>query len=241
MEESQIAEKGRLGPGEMLVVDIARGRILKKDDVMEEVVGRQPYGHWIQTNVRPLASTPKAAIEHDAQSEPRDNLGRLQTAFGYSNEDLKIILKTMVSQGHDPVWSMGDDIPLPVLSEISRPIWFYFKQRFAQVTNPAIDSLREKLVMSLDCYIGPRSSLLEERPEHAKVIHLDSPVLTKTRMHALRTMDNPALGACDISCLFPVTQGNRWAGGGIGSNLRPSDRPNREGRLHPNIERPRRG
>lgn len=207
VEEAQIVEKGRLGPGEMLVVDIARSRILKKDDVMADVVGRQPYGYWAQTNIRPLASTTKMANGHVPKSEPRGNLGRLQTAFGYSNEDLKIILKTMVSQGHDPVWSMGDDIPLPVLSEISRPIWFYFKQRFAQVTNPAIDSLREKLVMSLDCYIGPRSSLLEERPEHAKVIHLDSPVLTRTRMHALRTMDNPALGACDISCLFPITEG----------------------------------
>ncbi|MFQ6020331.1 MAG: glutamate synthase central domain-containing protein, partial [Dehalococcoidia bacterium] len=132
---------------------------------------------------------------------------QLQTAFACTNEDVKIILKAMAAQGHDPVWSMGDDAPLAVLSQLRRPLWFYFKQRFAQVTNPPIDALREQLVMSLDCYLGPRHSILEETEEHAKVIHYDSPLLTGARMRALKEIADPAFRRKEIRCLFPVAQG----------------------------------
>ena len=104
---------------------------------------------------------------------------KLQAAFACTNEDVKMIIKTMATQGHDLVWSMGDDMPLAILSQMHRPLPFYFKQRFAQVTNPPIDPLREELVMSLDCYLGPRRSVLEETEEHARVIHLEGPLLTQ--------------------------------------------------------------
>ena len=104
-----------------------------------------------------------------------------------------MIIKTMATQGHDLVWSMGDDMPLAILSQMHRPLPFYFKQRFAQVTNPPIDPLREELVMSLDCYLGPRRSVLEETEEHARLIHLESPLLTQAQMQALRRDARPRL------------------------------------------------
>jgi len=207
--DSRVVEKGRLAPGEMLVVDTARGRILKKPDVMAEVVGRRPHGQWLRRNLRRLSPAPTSqhganGRRHDLQPE---DLPRLQAAFACTNEDVKMIIKTMATQSHDLVWSMGDDTPLAILSQTQRPLPFYFKQRFAQVTNPPIDPLREEMVMSLDCYLGPRRSVLEETEEHARVIHLESPLLTQIQMQALRQMDNRGFRCREVSCLFPASAG----------------------------------
>ena len=209
IEEASVVEKGRLGPGEIIVVDTARGRILKKPEVMAEVVGRRPYGEWTDKHIYRLGPVAVASSDRDGHRDrlEGEDLGQLQTAFACTNEDVKIILKTMAAQGHDSVWSMGDDTPLAVLSQTRRPLWFYFKQRFAQVTNPPIDSLRENLVMSLDCYVGPRQSALEETEQHAKVIHYDSPLLTGARMRALKEINDPAFRWKEISVLFPVSGG----------------------------------
>jgi len=209
--DARVVEKGRLGPGEMLVVDTARGRILKKPEVMAEVVGRRPYGQWVRSNMHRLSAAAAGgrggANGYHAELQPKD-LPRLQAAFACTNEDVKMIIKTMATQGHDLVWSMGDDMPLAILSQMHRPLPFYFKQRFAQVTNPPIDPLREELVMSLDCYLGPRRSVLEETEEHARVIHLESPLLTHAHMQALRQMRNPAFRPREVSCLFPAAAGS---------------------------------
>ena len=206
LEEAQVAEKGRLGPGEMLVVDTARGRILHKGEVMAELVGRRPYGHWLRQHMVRLRE-PFPTDGHRPDAADGVDLGQLQTAFACTNEDVRMILKTMASQGHDPVFSMGDDIPLAVLSQTHRPLSFYFRQRFAQVTNPAIDPLREELVMSLDCYLGPRGSIFEETPQHARVVHLETPLLTAQALEAIRRGVNGAFRVRELAALFPAHEG----------------------------------
>ncbi len=204
VEEARVLEKGRLGPGEMLVVDTLGGRILKKEEVMAQLVGRRPYGEWVRAHMVRLREPPPTDGRQREGLEGED-LGQLQTAFACTNEDVRMIIKTMASQGHDPVFSMGDDIPLAVLSQFHRPLPFYFKQRFAQVTNPPIDPLREELVMSLDCYLGPRGSIFEETPEHARVIHLESPLLSAGVMKALQGLEG--FPCRRLSVLFPVHEG----------------------------------
>ncbi len=203
--EEKVIEKGRLGPGDMIVVDTQAGRILKKGDVMAQLVGRRPYGEWLRTHMVRLRQPPPTDGHWREGLEDDTDLGQLQTAFACTNEDVRMIIRTMATQGHDPVFSMGDDIPLAVLSQTHRPLPFYFKQRFAQVTNPPIDPLREELVMSLDSYLGPRGSIFEETPEHAKVIHLESPLLSVQAMEALRKV--PGFPWREISLLFPVEEG----------------------------------
>jgi glutamate synthase (NADPH/NADH) large chain/glutamate synthase (ferredoxin) len=207
--DDHVCEKGRLGPGEMIVVDTARNRILKTDDVLDEIVGRRPYGKWLKNNLRSL---PPIAVSGDGDGNGHHEtlngeLVQIQQAFGFTNEDVRIILKTMAAQGHDPVWSMGDDTPLAILSQLHRPLHFYFKQRFAQVTNPAIDPLREELVMSLDCYVGPRLSLFEETEEHARLVHLTSPLLTASQLHALREGRGLPFQSTELPCVFPASAG----------------------------------
>ncbi|HKZ50729.1 MAG TPA: glutamate synthase-related protein, partial [Dehalococcoidia bacterium] len=186
----------------------ARQRILKKPQVLAEVVGRRPYGDWVRRNIyRPGPAVAAVSDGNGHREDLEESLGQLQTAFACTNEDVKMILKTMAAQGHDLVWSMGDDTPMAVLSQMRRPLWAYFKQRFAQVTNPAIDSLREDLVMSLDCYLGPRQSLFEETEEHARVIHYESPLLTGARLRAIQDIGRPAFRWKEISVLFPTAKG----------------------------------
>ncbi|MEE9286180.1 MAG: glutamate synthase large subunit, partial [Dehalococcoidia bacterium] len=208
MPDEHIVEKGRLAPGEMIVVDTVGGRVLKKAEIMAEVVNRRPYGKWIKKNIKRLGPAPAGTDGAGHHAAPNGiTLPQLQTAFACTNEDVRMILKTMVTQAHDPIWSMGDDVPLAVLSEMHRPLTFYFKQRFAQVTNPAIDPLREELVMSLNCYLGPRRSVFEETAEHAKLIHLQAPFLTPQQMQALRENGDPSFQPAEIGCLFPAKQG----------------------------------
>ena len=208
MDDASTLEKGRLGPGDMLVVDTEKGRILRKQDIMDVYINRRPYSAWVRENLRRLSPLPETSVNGDRQADPAEpGLAKLQTAFGYTGEDIKIILKTMAAQGHDPVWSMGDDAPLAILSQMRRPLMFYFKQRFAQVTNPPIDPLREDLVMSLDCYVGPRHSVFEETPEHARLLHLPSPVLLSSGMRAIKQIKDPAFRPIEIPVLFPVATG----------------------------------
>ncbi len=208
MPDEHIVEKGRLAPGDMIVVDTAGGRTLKKPDIMAQVVNRRPYGKWIRHNLKRLPPAPPGTDGDGYHTALNGiSLPQLQTAFACTSEDVRMTIKTMVTQGHDPVWSMGDDIPLAVLSQMHRPLSFYFKQRFAQVTNPPIDPLREELVMSLDCYLGPRPSLLQETDRHARLVHLQTPLLTPQHMLALRQSSDPSFRPADISCLFPAKDG----------------------------------
>ncbi len=206
IEPSKIVEKGRLGPGKMIAVDTSRGVFLTNDAIKQEFAQRRPYAEWLEKNmIRPsvynLQSKGWGLPEHNP------DLVRLQKAFGYSLEDLTRILEPMARQGKEPVGAMGDDTPLSMLSRKPRSLFTYFKQRFAQVTNPPIDPLREKLVMSLNTALGARGSMLEERPEFCKLIKFNSPVLTNTELEWLRSLEDPAFASITISCLWNVSEG----------------------------------
>jgi len=203
--EEEVEEKGRLGPGHMLVVDLERRRILKDREVKQEVAGRKPYGEWVR---RHLVSLPEHLRRQEVAPRLPDRPDRrLQRAFGYTKEEVSLILRPMAEKAQEPVGSMGDDTPLAVLATTPRLLYQYFKQRFAQVTNPPIDPLREYIVMGLDVFLGPRKSFLDETPEHAHLVHLPSPVLEEHELEALLNLPDPAFRAEVLPCLWPVAEG----------------------------------
>jgi glutamate synthase (ferredoxin) len=177
----RIIEKGRLGPGQMLAVDTDKGIVLHDDAIKGLHAMRKPYADWVEDRMVRLGNFHAAP----ALAVPADLTTR-QRVFGFSAEDVDSVLRTMVDERKDPVFSMGDDTPLAALSARPRTLADFFRQRFAQVTNPPIDPLRERLVMSLAGYLGPQRSLLEEDPEHARLVHLPSPVLTAEMLDAIR-------------------------------------------------------
>ena len=166
---------------------------------------RRPYARWVARYMATLVPDPARV----PPTQPGDSLLRLQRSFGYGAEDLRIVLEPMGSTGGDPVWSMGDDTPIPPLSAVPQSLYAYFRQRFAQVTNPPIDSLRESMVMSLRMHLGRRGSPLLERPSYARMLRLEHPILLAEEMTALRnvagfstvTLDavwDPAKGAAGL-------------------------------------------
>ena len=197
IDQSRIVEKGRLGPGQMVVVDTKRGIILRNDAIKEEVSCRAPYAEWLKTG-RISLDAPFDAFSETAV----DDLKTVQRAFGYSGEDARLIVNPMAGEAKEPTWSMGDDAPLAVLSERPRPLSAYFRQRFAQVTNPPIDSLRERKVMALDTYLGPRANLLTEDPDAAGLIHLPSLLLSEAQLRALSETGSERIKTHRLSTLF---------------------------------------
>lgn len=185
IDESQITEKGRLGPGQMFLVDLQTGEVLKNWEVKERVAKSQPFGEWLQANQVKLSPQPPATQAVIS----REQLLRYQTAFGYTSEDLDMVILDMATSGKEPVFCMGDDIPLAVLSQRPHLLYDYFKQRFAQVTNPAIDPLREGMVMSLNVFLGRRENILEPRPESARLLKLESPVLSEADLDVISSQD----------------------------------------------------
>ncbi len=197
---SRIVEKGRLGPGQMLAVDTYKGIVLHDDEIKGLHAMRKPYGDWVAARMVRLGdfhAAPEMAVPADLTTQQR--------VFGFVAEDIERILKPMVEERKDPVFSMGDDTPLAALSERPRTLADFFRQRFAQVTNPPIDPLRERLVMSLAGYLGPQNSILEEDPEHARLVHLPSPVLTAEMLDAIRA--SAPVPAVTLPVLFPVADG----------------------------------
>src|SRR6266700_1110323 len=184
LNATDVVESGRLGPGELLVVDTRRKAILRNGDAKREVARRRPYSRWAARGIRLLR--PTAAVP-DAPPTPEPERVARQVAFGWSSEDLRYVLEPMGSAGHDAVWSMGDDTPIPPLARIPPGLYAYLRQRFAQVTNPAIDPLRETLVMSLRMHIGRRGSLLADRPAGLRLVRNEHPVLLAEEIAALRT------------------------------------------------------
>jgi glutamate synthase (ferredoxin) len=177
-----VVESGKLGPGGVLLVDTAGRRIVRNLAAKREVATRRPYARWIQQYMATLAP------QDDAEPlvKPSDVLRPMQRAFGYGHEDLRLLLEPMATTAAEVVWSMGDDTPLAVLSHTMPPLYDYLRQRFAQVTNPPIDSLRESMVMSLRMHLGQRGSPLEEKPTYAKMLRVEHPVLLPGEMEQLR-------------------------------------------------------
>ncbi len=196
-----IVEKGRLGPGQMLAVNFVDSHeILHNWEIKQRIAKAQPYGKWL--NERRVEITPQMFSE-ETWLEPQTLLTQ-QTAFGYTAEDVDMIIEDMAAQGKEPTFCMGNDTPLAVLSDKPHLLYDYFKQRFAQVTNPPIDPLRERLVMSLSTQLGAQGNLLEEHPEQARLLKLASPVINDTEMEQIRKSDFPV---GELSTLYAVEGG----------------------------------
>jgi glutamate synthase (ferredoxin) len=200
IDESEIIEKGRLGPGQMIAFDLETHEILKNWDVKKHIASQHPYGEWLRQN----RATLNAEHFGDRKLYDEQALLRLQTAYGYSAEDVDMIINEMGAQGKEPTFCMGDDAPLAVLSAKAHLLYDYFKQRFAQVTNPAIDPLREKLVMSLNISLGARGNLLKPTPELARSLMLESPVLIESELAAIQSGEIPT---ATLSTLYDISAG----------------------------------
>ncbi len=200
LPEADIIEKGRLGPGQMIAVDLGTHEVLKNWDIKQRVAAREPYGEWLQQHREVLKLQPFA----DHPQLETSVLLRQQTAFGYNAEDVEMIIQPMTIDGKEPTFCMGDDTPLAVLSDKPRLLYDYFKQRFAQVTNPPIDPLRESLVMSLTMQLGERGNLLDAKPEYARLLMLETPVLNEAELEAVQTS---GFETATLSTLFEIAAG----------------------------------
>ncbi len=206
LDESKVVTKGRLGPGKIIAVDTEKGRFLDNDEVKSFVAGQKPYGEWCRDNMFQLSEHAKP-FEPTAHPVNLIDLTSQQITFGWDTEELNVIIKPMVTNGAEAIGSMGDDTPLAVLSKRPKLLYTYFKQLFAQVTNPAIDSIRERVVMSLATSVGHRRSWLEEGPDHAKLVRINSPFLLDFELATLRDVNEGEFRSTDISCHFPLADG----------------------------------
>jgi glutamate synthase (NADPH/NADH) large chain len=178
-----IKTKGRLRPGKMFLVDFGQGRLVDDDEIKDNFSSTNPYQKWLDEQQIHLS---ELAINEEVYGLYPETLLQRLKAFGYSTETLEFMLFPLVTELRDPVGSMGNDSALACLSDQSRIIYDYFKQLFAQVTNPAIDSIREEVIMSLRCTIGPEGNLLRNKAENANRLVIEHPILTNKEMSALR-------------------------------------------------------
>ncbi len=204
-EPHEIVEKGRLGPGEMIAVDLKHGVLLRNSEIKATLAQRQPYQEWLDTYLVRLSELPQPSFVPVDAVLDGDTLFQRQQLFGYTHEDIELVLHPMLTENKEPVWSMGDDTPLAALSSQARSLADYFHQRFAQVTNPPIDPLREQIVMSLDCYLGRHQSVLTETPLHAQLLHLETPLLSESQLEAIRHLND--FPACTLSATFECAPG----------------------------------
>src|SRR5215208_3372146 len=198
-----VLRKGRLQPGNIFLVDLARGRIVEDGEVKTEVASRQPYTEWFERGINHLADLPERAPAH-GQDEP---LRQRQIAFGFTQEDLKVLLAPTAARGEEPIGSMGNDLSLAVLSDNHPTLFAYFKQLFAQVTNPPIDPIREAIVMSVSTGVGSERNLLDETPEHACQLSMETPILRNRDLEKLRQVDSEVFRAHTIDITWPVADG----------------------------------
>jgi glutamate synthase (ferredoxin) len=215
VEPERVLEKGRLGPGQIFLVDLTHQKVFKNDQVKRQVSHGRKFRKWIARN---MFFAPRLRPAECALAKPegwsRSLAARDRTLFvatqkvvGISEEDVDLLIKPMAGEGREAVGSMGDDTPIAALSRRPRPLYHYFRQMFAQVTNPPIDPLREALVMSLNLYVGPRRSVLVDTPEHARMIRLESPFLLDGELEALRRMAQEEFKPAVISTLFNPHEG----------------------------------
>ena len=200
----RVARKGRLQPGKIFLIDMRQGRIIDDHEIKSELVDKRPWGRWLRENLTPLDTLPEPA--HVPPADPGTLMVR-QHAFGYTNEDLKFIIGPMAVKGIENTGSMGTDTPLACLSDRPQLLYNYFKQLFAQVTNPPLDANFESLVTSLFTYLGREPNLLDETPRHCRLVKLNQPVLTNAELAQLKEIDRPGLRAVTVPMLFNVADG----------------------------------
>ncbi|MBF0504891.1 MAG: glutamate synthase large subunit [Candidatus Omnitrophica bacterium] len=201
--EKKIIAKGRLQPGKMFLVDTQEGRIIDDEEVKKSYALRQPYDKWLRENIVDLRKLPEPAQVHGLDVK---TLIARQRAFGYTLEDLKIILQPM-AQGEEATGSMGTDTPLAVLSERPKLLFEYFKQLFAQVTNPPIDAIREEIIMAEDMMLGPEGNLIEEGPDHCHRLWIQRPILTNEELEKVAHLHQGKLKALRLPCVFEKAKG----------------------------------
>ncbi|HPJ37824.1 MAG TPA: glutamate synthase large subunit [Spirochaetota bacterium] len=202
----KVIYKGRLMPGKLLLVDTAEGRIIPDAEIKDRIAGSRPYREWVETHRINLGDTADHG-QGNPVALPEKDLHTLNLVFGYSREDLETIISPMVLEGKEPTGSMGTDTPLAVFSDKPQPMFNYFKQVFAQVTNPPIDPIREELVMTLTSYIGCQGNLLDESPEHCRMLKYRNPVMTNSDIEKIRKLDNPHFRVATIPMVFRAAEG----------------------------------
>ena len=200
IDQSTVVEKGRLQPGKMFVVDMEAGCIISDTALKEKICSQQPYGDWLNKYKIRLEELPEPRIQFTHLEH--DQIFKYQKAFGYSKEDLEQIIIPMALDGKEPIGSMGTDTPLAVLSDQPQHITSYFKQLFAQVTNPPIDPIRERMVMSLATFVGSQGSLLIEDPMASHCVALKHPILTNHELEKIRSIDTGVFQAKTLQCYF---------------------------------------
>ncbi|MCL2770630.1 MAG: glutamate synthase-related protein, partial [Solirubrobacterales bacterium] len=203
VDPADVVRLGRLQPGKLFLVDLERGRIVADGEIKHEVATRRPYGEWYRTSTVHFSELPTSS-EVTLSDQP---LSARQRLFGYSQEDLRVLLTPMALDALEPVGSMGNDLALAVLSEQAPPLFSYFKQLFAQVTNPPIDPIREEIVMSLSTTVGSERNLFDETPQHAHQLVLDQPILRNRELETLRHVSHEIFAARTIDITWPVADG----------------------------------
>ena len=204
VDPSIVKEKGRLQPGKMFLVDFEEGRLIPDEELKDDFAKKMPYGDWLRQQRIRLADLTAVQDAHGFDSETL--LARMQ-AFGFTSETMNFMLRPLVEQLRDPVGSMGNDSAIACLSDKPRMIYDYFKQLFAQVTNPAIDSIREEVIMSLECYIGPEANLLDAAPEHCHRLLIEHPILTNEEMASLKKIDHQGWTSKTIDITYDRSEG----------------------------------
>ncbi len=197
-----IQRKGRLAPGKLFLVDLQEGRIVEDMEVKRRVARRKPYGEWYERSVVHIDDL----LEREPRTPRIEPLRSKQLAFGYSQEDLRLIIAPMAAKGEEPVASMGNDAALAVLSDRQPPLFSYFKQLFAQVTNPPIDPIREAVVMSLQAGVGAEVNLIGESPDQAHILVMDQPILRNHELEKLRQVSHDVFDAATLDITWPIEQ-----------------------------------
>jgi glutamate synthase (ferredoxin) len=223
-----VAYKGRLEPGRMFLVNMDEGRIVADEEIKQEIATAQPYREWLDQYRVELANLPDAGdTPHTSHPTP---LTTRQRAFGYSFEELRILLKPMAQNGVEAIGAMGTDTPLPVLSDKPRLLYDYFHQLFAQVTNPPIDSIREAIITSAETTIGSERNLLKPEPESCHLVNLKTPILTNAELAKLKQSEE--FPSITLPILFNPKDRSSGDGSCPGRNFRGGGSGHRRGQEH---------
>ncbi|MFO0697481.1 MAG: glutamate synthase large subunit [Polyangiales bacterium] len=204
VDPANVKAKGRLQPGRIFLIDFEEGRLVPDEEVKQKIASQKPYGEWLREQRITMEDLHTEAEPHGFH--PETLLSRMQ-AFGYTTETMQFMLNAMVVEKRDPINSMGNDAALAVLSDQPRLVYDYFKQLFAQVTNPPIDSIREEVIMAMEAYIGPERNLLSETPEHAHRLLVKEPILTNEELAALHHIDHRGWKSRTLDITFSRTRG----------------------------------
>ncbi len=222
---ANVLRKGRLQPGKLFLVDLEQGRIVPDEEIKQEVATRQPYAEWFEREHVRLDELP----HRPARTPSAEPLRRLQLAFGYTQEDMKVMLAPLAANAEEAVGSMGNDTPLAALSDRRPLLYSYFKQLFAQVTNPPIDSTREAIVMSVRSLVGSERNLLDETPEHARQLVIENPILSDRQLESLRHVDSTVFKARTLDITWAAGVGSAGLEAALDGLCAAADRALAEG------------